>query len=50
VKHHGIFQGDYFFHHFDLDRKMRDCYQDSEHFPDCVEFCEWYDQNCLYQG
>ena len=45
VKHHGIFQGYYFFHHFDVDRNTRDRYQHSEYFTDCAEFCELYDQN-----
>jgi predicted HD phosphohydrolase len=47
VKHHGIFQGYYFFHHLNLDRNLRDRYRDSEHFTDCAEFCELYDQNCF---
>ena len=45
VKHHGIFQGYYFFHHLGLDRDMRDRYRDNEWFRDCAEFCEKYDQN-----
>lgn len=45
VKHHGIFQGYYFFHHLGLDRNMRDRYKDNEHFRDCAEFCAKYDQN-----
>ena len=45
VKHHGIFQGYYFFHHFGLDRDMRDRFRDHEHWRDCAEFCEKYDQN-----
>jgi predicted HD phosphohydrolase len=45
VKHHAIFQGYYFFHHFDLDRNMRDRYRDHEWWRDCAEFCEKYDQN-----
>jgi predicted HD phosphohydrolase len=47
VKHHGIFQGYYFFHHFDMDRNLRDRYRDHEHWRDCAEFCEKYDQNCF---
>lgn len=47
VKHHGIFQGYYFFHHLGLDRNMRDRYKDHEHFRDCAEFCAKYDQNCF---
>jgi predicted HD phosphohydrolase len=45
VKHHGIFQGYYFFHHLGLDRNMRDRFRDHEYWRDCVEFCEKYDQN-----
>ncbi len=47
VKHHGIFQGYYFFHHVGLDRNMRDQYKENEHFRDCAEFCAKYDQNCF---
>jgi len=47
VKHHGIFQGYYFFHHLGLDRNMRDRYKGHEHFRDCAEFCAKYDQNCF---
>ncbi|HIF94409.1 MAG: HD domain-containing protein [Myxococcales bacterium] len=45
VKHHGIFQGYYFFHHLGLDRDMRDRFRDHEYWRDCAEFCEKYDQN-----
>ena len=45
VAHHGIFQGYYFFHHFGLDRDMRDRYKDHEYYGDCEEFCRKYDQN-----
>ena len=47
VRHHAIFQGYYFFHHFGLDRDMRDRFRDHEWFRDCAEFCEKYDQNCF---
>jgi len=47
VKHHGIFQGYYFFHHLGFDRHLRDRYRASEHFTDCAQFCELYDQNCF---
>ena len=47
VKHHGVFQGYYFFHHLGLDRNMRDRFRDHEWFRDCAEFCEKYDQNCF---
>jgi predicted HD phosphohydrolase len=45
VKHHGIFQGYYFFHHLGLDRNLRDRFKGHEWFRDCAEFCEKYDQN-----
>lgn len=45
VKHHGIFQGYYFFHHLGLDRDMRDQFRDHEWWHDCAQFCEKYDQN-----
>ena len=47
VKHHGIFQGYYFFHHLGLDRDLRDRHRDSPYWRDCAEFCEKYDQNCF---
>jgi len=47
VAHHGIFQGYYFFHHWGLDRSMRDRFRDSPYFADTVEFCANYDQNCF---
>ncbi len=47
VKHHGIFQGYYFFHHVGLDRDIRDRYRDHPYWRDCAEFCAKYDQNCF---
>ena len=47
VKHHGIFQGYYFFHHIGLDRNARDEFKDHPYFDDCAEFCEKYDQNAF---
>ena len=47
VKHHGIFQGYYYFHHLGGDRNARDRYQASPHFDACVGFCAEYDQNCF---
>ena len=44
VKHHGIFQGYYFWHHLGLDRDARDAYRDSEFFGYTEEFCRKYDQ------
>ena len=43
VRHHGIFQGHYFFHHIGLDRDLRDQFRASEHYELTVEFCELFD-------
>jgi predicted HD phosphohydrolase len=45
IKHHGIFQGYYFFHHVGLDRNVRDNFRDHPYFEACAEFCHQYDQN-----
>ncbi|MDA7856541.1 phosphohydrolase [Gammaproteobacteria bacterium] len=45
VKHHGIFQGYYFFDYLGLDKNMRDNFKDHPYFDDCKVFCEKYDQN-----
>jgi predicted HD phosphohydrolase len=47
VKHHGIFQGYYYFHHLGGDRDARDRYTDSPHYDACAGFCAEYDQNCF---
>jgi predicted HD phosphohydrolase len=38
LKHHGIFQGYYFFNFLGLDKNMRDKFKDSPHWQDCAEF------------
>lgn len=43
VKHHGIFQGYYFFHHVGMDRNMRDQFKDHPYFEKAARFCEIYD-------
>ena len=45
VKHHGVFQGYYFFHHFGLDRNAREAYREHPLFGECAAFCARYDQN-----
>lgn len=45
VQQHAVFQGYYFFHHFGLDRNLRDRFRDNPWWRDCVEFCALYDQN-----
>ncbi len=47
IKHHGIFQGYYYFHHLGGDRNARDIYGDSPYFDACTHFCAEYDQNCF---
>lgn len=47
VQHHGLFQGYYYFHHFDGDRNARDVHREHEHYESCVRFCHNYDQNCF---
>lgn len=47
IRHHGVFQGYYYFHHLGGDRDARDRYADSPHFDDCVRFCAEFDQNCF---
>jgi predicted HD phosphohydrolase len=44
VKHHGIFQGYYFFHFLGLDRHMRDKFRGHPHFEKTEEFCRLFDQ------
>jgi predicted HD phosphohydrolase len=44
VKHHGLFQGFYYNHHYDGDRDARDIYKDHEWYDDTVRFCADYDQ------
>lgn len=43
VKHHGIFQGYYFFHHLGMDRNLRDQYKDHALYRQTAEFCAKYD-------
>ena len=44
VKHHGIFQGYYWFHHVGYDRNAREKYRDHEYFDACADFCARWDQ------
>ena len=47
VKHHGEFQGYYFWHHIGLDRNTRDRHRDSPWFERTEEFCAKYDQTAF---
>ena len=44
LKHHGLFQGYYYFHHIGGDRNARERYKDHPFYHDCVDFCEKWDQ------
>jgi predicted HD phosphohydrolase len=44
VKHHGLFQGYYYNHHYDEDPNAREKHRDHEWFDDTVQFCAEYDQ------
>lgn len=43
-KHHGHFQGYYYFHYLGMDRESREQFRGNPHFGTCAEFCEKYDQ------
>src|SRR5262249_2023482 len=45
IKHHGLFQGYYYFHHLGGDRNARDRFRSHPLFEACADFCERYDQN-----
>ena len=38
VRHHGLFQGYYYYHHLGGDRGDRERYADSPHYDRCVDF------------
>ena len=44
LKHNGLFQGYYYFHHIGGDRNARERYKDHPFYQDCVDFCEKWDQ------
>jgi predicted HD phosphohydrolase len=44
VKHHGVFQGYYYFHHTGQDPNARDRWRDHPYYQATVDFCENYDQ------
>ena len=47
IRHHGVFQGYYYFHHLDADPDAREQFRDHQWFDDCAAFCANYDQNCF---
>lgn len=44
IAHHGVFQGYYYFHHYDRDRHTRDLFKDNPYYEPCLRFCERWDQ------
>jgi predicted HD phosphohydrolase len=44
VKHHGVFQGFYYFHHVGMDPNARERWKDHPYYQATVDFCENYDQ------
>jgi predicted HD phosphohydrolase len=47
VKHHGIFQGYYFFHFLGVDRDMREKFRGHPNFEKTEEFCRLFDQTAF---
>lgn len=47
VKHHGTFQGYYFWDHIGLDGSAREQFRGHEHFDYTEEFCAEYDQTAF---
>ncbi len=44
LKHHGVFQGVYYFHHVGADPDARERWRDHPHYQATVDFCAHYDQ------
>ena len=44
LKHHGLFQGYYYFHHGGGERNARDRHLGHPHYQACVDFCHRWDQ------
>lgn len=45
VNHHGLFQGYYYFAHYDRDVNDRDIFKSHPFYDACVQFCAEWDQN-----
>ena len=45
IKHHGVFQGYYYFHHLGGDRDARERFRGHPMFDSCADFCHRWDQN-----
>ena len=44
VKHHGLFQGYYYFQFMGLDRNAREKFKEHPHYQACMDFCANWDQ------
>ncbi len=44
IRHHGLFQGYYYFQFMGQDRNARERYRDHPHYQACVDFCARWDQ------
>lgn len=44
VKYHGLFQGYYWFEHYQIDKNERDRFKDHKYYQACVDFCSNWDQ------
>jgi predicted HD phosphohydrolase len=44
VRHHGLFQGYYYFQYFGQDPNARDRFEGHEYYDACVDFCARWDQ------
>ncbi len=47
IRHHAIFQGYYYWHHFGKDRNARDRFRDHPMYDRTVYFCEAWDQRAF---
>lgn len=47
ILRHGLFQGYYYFHHFDMDRNARDKFRGHPDYERCADFCGKYDQTAF---
>lgn len=50
VRHHGLFQGYYYFHFMGQDRDARDQYREHPYYQACVDFCANWDQPSFDPG
>ncbi len=50
VKHHGVFQGFYYYHFLDQDPDERERWRDHPYYQATVDFCENYDQASFDPG